>query len=155
MFRLSHEFRKRHEFRAHVREINDPSRMVTYFARIINFAWHRKRKIKRNKFKWWNLRLDLPNELQFCYSRYPGTVSQNSWYRYIPVMSDILQTWLRSNYDNLDEHSFLIFCQPYERKIWTQNLLSLYRKSNKTSAISIVKLILWKLENETKFNQFF
>ena len=41
MFRLSHEFHKRHEFRAHVREINDPSRMVTYFARIINFAWHR------------------------------------------------------------------------------------------------------------------
>ena len=40
-------------------------------------------------------------------------------------------------------------------RIWTQNLLSLYRKSNKTTAFSIVKLILWKLENETKFNQFF
>ena len=36
--RLSYEFRKRHEFRAHVREIHDPSRMVTYFARIINLA---------------------------------------------------------------------------------------------------------------------
>ena len=35
---FSHEFRKRHVFRAHVREIHDPSRMVRYFARITNFA---------------------------------------------------------------------------------------------------------------------
>ena len=41
-FHLSYEFRKPHEFRAHVREIHHPSRMVAYFARIINFVWHRE-----------------------------------------------------------------------------------------------------------------
>ena len=39
VFSSSHEIRKRHVFRTHVREIHDPTLMVRYFARIINFVF--------------------------------------------------------------------------------------------------------------------